>query len=1045
MPCTVKRSKQLDTTDTRHGKLFKKRHTPTCHYHLDNSVHSGQKIHFEQSTHLTPYIHTNDINLFDRTTFIYVYIFVCCVITYHLLSVLRKCKHFSPSPNRHRTYDKYLNILYFNSRSLKNKVNLLHAFMSQQTPMEYDLVFVSETWLKPEFSDSLICPGGYSVIRQDRKDKTRGGGVLVFYKTTLKVVDITPSYDHNVFESLVIELPSDCHNTNKLRFCCTYLPPSKSRALPNVKSCCNFLKQLVHNGPLFILGDFNFPTIDWSSMCSNNSSEQHFADFCGQYGLYQHISEPTYHGHHQSDSILDLVLSNPQGSSTLVSTSLVQPICTTCDHDAIVLKVNHRSSQPFRSSKPTFCFRKANYDLILPHLRSIDWNIVLSIASQDIQLAYNNFIGIIHSLFEKHVPKITFRKGFSLPKELKKLAKSKSSLYKRKKKDPSLNSDYKIASKTYEKEVKKWFSSIEENICSSRDRSNFYKYANRKLKMKETIPSVLILDGRAVSDNLEKANFFNDQFTSVFQRDNLTSLNLVDKTSIHLENIYISDEDIISALSSVKSKASKTPDQIPPIFLKNAGSTLIPALKQLFQASLDSGTLPLEWKTALVNPVHKKGSKNDALNYRPISLTSAICRLLEIIIKTKILNHLYQNNLVSDKQHGFLPGRSITTQLLISLNTVLKKFDAKKDVHVLYTDFSKAFDKVCHRKLLEVLSSFGIKGSLLKWIQSFLTGRTQAVYVGDEVSQTTVVTSGVPQGSVLGPLLFLLFVQDIEYVCSPFCDVALFADDCKFISSNPYALQRSLDHLKNFVAARQLVISQSKCTHLTVTRREPDCHFSIDSTVIPTALSVKDLGVTITSKLLWKPHIVTITKKAFHAAHKILFSFTTNNFATLLFAFKTFVRPILESNSVVWSPHLIENINRLESVQVFFTKKLFQRCGLRSSGYTDRLSKSNLKSLEHRRLLADLVMVYKILNGLVDIDPNLLFTFKPVTYHLRGHNQTLDRPKAASNTALNFFPSRTIRSWNALSQEIVDSTSIALFKSRVNNLDLVALKKSCSI
>ena len=636
-------------------------------------MHSGQKIHFEQSTHLTPYIHTNDINLFDRTTFIYVYIFVCCVITYHLLSVQRKCKHFSPSPNRHRTYDKYLNILYFNSKSLKNKVNLLHAFMSQQTPMEYDLVFVSETWLKPEFSDSLICPGGYSVIRQDRKDKTRGGGVLVFYKTTLKVVDITPSYDHNVFESLVIELPSDCHNSNKLRFCCTYLPPSKSRALPNVKSCCNFLKQLVHNGPLFILGDFNFPTIDWSSMCSNNSSEQHFADFCGQYGLYQHISEPTYHGHHQSDSILDLVLSNPQGSSTLVSTSLVQPICTTCDHDAIVLKVNHRSSQPFRSSKPTFCFRKANYDLILPHLRSIDWNIVLSIASQDIQLAYNNFIGIIHSLFEKHVPKITFRKEFSLPKELKKLAKSKSSLYKRKKKDSSLNSDYKIASKTYEKEVKKWFSSIEENICSSRDRSNFYKYANRKLKMKETIPSVLILDGRAVSDNLEKANFFNDQFTSVFQRDNLTSLNLVDKTSIHLENIYISDEDIISALSSVKSKASKTPDQIPPIFLKNAGSTLIPALKQLFQASLDSGTLPLEWKTALVNPVHKKGSKNDALNYRPISLTSAICRLLEIIIKTKILNHLYQNNLVSDKQHGFLPGRSITTQL-ISLNAVLKKF-----------------------------------------------------------------------------------------------------------------------------------------------------------------------------------------------------------------------------------------------------------------------------------------------------------------------------------------------------------------------------------
>ena len=452
--------------------------------------------------------------------------------------------------------------------------------------------------------------------------------------------------------------------------------------------------------------------------------------------------------------------------------------------------------------------------------------------------------------------------------------------------------------------------------------------------------------------------------------------------------------------------------------------------------------LPFQWKTALVNPVHKKGSKNNALNYRPISLTSSICRLLETIIKNKILNHLYQHNLISTRQHGFLPGRSIATQLLVSLNPVVKKFEEKKDVHILYTDFSKAFDKVCHLKLLEVLSSFGIKGRLLKWIRNFLIGRTQAVYIGDELSRTIDVISGVPQGSVLGPLLFLLYVHDIETVCSPFCDIALFADDCKFISSNPYALQRSLDKMNQFVTERQLVLSQSKCTHLTITRREPEIHFSVNNTVIPSALSVKDLGVTLTSKLQWKPHIANITKKAFHAAHKILFSFTTNNIGILLFAYKTFVRPILESNSVVWSPHLKENINRIESVQIFFTKKLLQRCGLKSSGYKDRLSKLNLKTLEHRRLLADLIMVFKILNGLIDIDRNLLFKFKPVTYNLRSHSQTLIRPKAVSNTALHFFPSRIIRVWNALPQQIVDSTSIACFKQQVNNLDLVALKIS---
>ena len=208
----------------------------------------------------------------------------------------------------------------------------------------------------------------------------------------------------------------------------------------------------------------------------------------------------------------------------------------------------------------------------------------------------------------------------------------------------------------------------------------------------------------------------------------------------------------------------------------------------------------------------------------------------------------------------------------------------------------------------------------------------------------------------------------------------------------------------------------------------------------PTVQFVKDLGITLTSKLQWKPHIVNITNKAFHAAHKILSSFTSNNIDVLLFAFTTFVRPMLESNSVVWSPHLKENIKRLESVQIFFTKKLFQRLGFKSSGYSDRLSKLNLKTLEHRRLLADLIMVFKILNQLVDIDPNLLFTFKPVIYNLRGHNKILLRPKAISNTALNFFPSRIIRLWNALPEKIINSPSISSFKYHADKLDLVALK-----
>ena len=207
------------------------------------------------------------------------------------------------------------------------------------------------------------------------------------------------------------------------------------------------------------------------------------------------------------------------------------------------------------------------------------------------------------------------------------------------------------------------------------------------------------------------------------------------------------------------------------------------------------------------------------------------------------------------------------------MNPVINDFDKKIDTHLIYTDFTKALDKVCHQKLLEVLSSFGIKGSLLQWIRNFLTDRSQAVYIGDKISIPTKVVSRVPQRSVLGPLLFLLYMQDIDLVCSENCDVALFADDCKFISSDPHALQSSLDKMLTFVKDRQLVLCKEKCNHLAVTRRQNSCHFYLEGNEIPTSESVRDLGITLTSKLHWKPHIQIITQKAYHAAHNILFSF----------------------------------------------------------------------------------------------------------------------------------------------------------------------------
>ena len=890
------------------------------------------------------------------------------------------------------------------------------------------------------FPDSLICPTGYSIIRRDRSSasKSKGGGVLCLYKSSLNVLNKSRSKDSDI-ESLVVELLPGSLRTSPIRFCCIYLPPFQSTNIIEVRKCCRLMKSLLQNGPVIFVGDFNLPGIDWTSLSSPNKVEEHFANFCTEESLDQHVTDPTYHG--TRDSLIDLVLSNQHASDLIVSTSVSAPLSSTCDHDIIKIKLSVELASGI-ISKPDYFFKSADFQAIQSEMHNIEWNSVLNFKDYNLQQSYDRFLEVAHSVIDRHVPKRLYKHSFTVPRHIKKTAKLKLKLYHKKKKNPDLKRDYQKAARTYEMQIKKWFSEIEAKICHNRNRNDFYKYANRKLRLKATLPPILNDSGVILNDDFEKASFFNQKFQSVFECDDNIPLNLPDKTLAYLDNITISSDDIKYAIQNLNSKTSKTPDDIPSIFIKKVGPSLIDMLRQLFQESLNTGTLPKQWQTALVTPIHKKGSKEDVLNYRPVSLTSAICRLLETIIKVHILEHLYKNNLISTSQHGFLPGRSTTTQLLLSLNTIMKNFENKENTDIIFTDFSKAFDKVCHNKLIEILSSYGIKGPLLQWIRNFLQHRTQSVYIGSEVSLPLEVSSGVPQGSVLGPLLFLLYVQDLESTCHPGCIVSLFADDCKFISTERQALQFSLNNMELFVANRQMKLSSHKCLHLPITREEASNDFYLEGNLVRKTQSARDLGVIITSDLKWKAQVNAIVRKAFHACHKILYCFTTNDKDTLLHAYKVFIRPILEHNSVIWSPFQIGDRDKIESVQGFYTKKLLQRLGISSHDYQHRLDILKLESLEFRRIYFDMILVYKILNGYVDIDLNELFTFNPREYNLRGHGQTLKKPNYLLDITRNYFSVRSVRIWNALPNEIVSSTTLSLFKSRLRNVDLLKLKRT---
>jgi hypothetical protein len=619
------------------------------------------------------------------------------------------------------------------------------------------------------------------------------------------------------------------------------------------------------------------------------------------------------------------------------------------------------------------------------------------------------------------------------------MAKQKRNLYRKLKLDPSLKQKYKLLSQEYDKLVSNWHDKIESKVCENRNVSSFYKYANKKFKCNVVIPPLQTEDNRLITEDDNKVELFNKYFQSVFISDNNIPLNIPSR--LPPENSYdgptISTQAVLDVITKMPTKTSKTPEDIPAILVKKCREPLAKFLSLLFNLSINTNQIPWQWKFSLITPIHKKGSKNLTKNYRPIALTSVICRILEKLVSLSILGHLDSNKLLSPNQHGFLPRRSSSTQLLEAILNWFQSLDKNKTVTVVYTDLAKAFDKVSHSKLLQVLKSYGICGRTYNWLESYLTDRVQSVVLKNTRSQPLPVTSGVPQGSVIGPLLFLLYIDDISSVSSNNSTVCLFADDAKIYSSDATDLQISLDRISEFFRSRQLQLAPDKCELLVLGKTADSTSFHLEGTTIRHEDSVKDLGIWISHDLKWETHIKKIAKSAYQRANHILKAFRTTNVWTLMKAFKTYVRPMLEYGTTTWSPYLKQDKTTLDSVQRFFTRKVCQRCRIPYTSYEDRLLKLNTRSLEYRRLEFDLLFLYKMLNSLIDIKTTDFFSFFDIHYNMRSHTKRIRSKLPQKNEKQrNFFCNRCVPIWNSLPSEIVTSPTYSAFRVRLKRFDL---------
>ena len=500
--------------------------------------------------------------------------------------------------------------------------------------------------------------------------------------------------------------------------------------------------------------------------------------------------------------------------------------------------------------------------------------------------------------------------------------------------------------------------------------------------------------------------------------------------------IDISEADVFYSLKQMSSSNACGPDDIHPSLIRNAKCHFVYPLKLLFSESLKTGQVPDDWKNAIIIPSYKNNQKpSDPASYRPISLTCVISKLIERIVHKNIVSYLLNNCLISPNQHGFLKKRSTTTNMISCLNKWTKLIDEKSSLDVIYLDLQKAFDKVSHKKLLYKLKKLGFEGKLLEWIKNFLTERKQCVKVENHLSGYSLVESGIPQGTILGPLLFNIFINGLSSETEN-CDLQLYADDSKIYRKvnsehDKETLQRELDKIHTFLTDWQLLLNQGKSEVLHVGHGNKSFQYEIAGEEVVSKELSRDLGINVSNDLSFGKHCSTVARSAYYRIKQFNTGFSCNDKDFKLFIYKTYIRPIVESSTQVWSPHLLKDIDAIEKVQKFFTRQL---PGMRHLNYTQRLQDLNLQSLEERRIYFDLLLAFKIIKGFVDISASDFFEFS--ASRTRGHIHKIQIKHSRLNTRKYFFTNRVAPIWNSLPVHIVSCNTVYSFKNAMKNYNL---------
>ena len=664
------------------------------------------------------------------------------------------------------------------------RVKSIEAYNNQHN---CDIIAVTETALSPDIDNSNLDLTGYTCVRRDLPPDTTHGGVLIYHRDSLALKTRPDLEKHpNI---LVCEITVG----NKILFFTVVYrrfgqtPSEFNNFIEKFDEIC---QSITNENPycMFFVGDFNAHLKRWGNINDDDNFGIALQNIFDAYGLFQLVDQPTYITKNSS-SCIDLVITD---QPNIVLESDIHPaLHTNCNHQINFVKINVHCPPPPPYNRRVWHFDRANVKSIQRSLTNFDWEKYLG-DFKSIDEQVNGFNSVLDNIFANFIP---FSDIIVKPKDPPWVTKNLKTFYNKYRKQyrsfikrgrreaDKINIDLMREQYTNLVELakEKYLKSLGNKLSDPYTGAKSY-WSALKILLKKNIASIIppiIYDSIFVTDPEEKCVLFNNHFAkqcTILQTDSVLP-NQDRITPSTLKSVGFAVEDILKHIRGLNPNKAHGHDGISIKMLQICDKSILKPLRIIYSNCIEKGYFPEDWKKANVIPIYKKNSKQDIQNYRPISLLPICGKIFENIIFDNLYRYIFSNKLISDRQSGFRKGDSTIKQLISITHDIYQSFDClpPKDIRAIFLDISKAFDKVWHEGLLFKLKRNGVDGNMLSILSSFLSDRYQRVTINGKNSDWSKIGAGVPQGSVLGPLLFLIYINDLVEVVDS--EIRIFADD----------------------------------------------------------------------------------------------------------------------------------------------------------------------------------------------------------------------------------------------------------------------------